>query len=111
VDERNQRLKPLKRYTSSNPADTGWFAVRTRPLIAERGTPGPVLHGWPGGHGESLRRNRGDAAGASPSQLAFQAGAGGKARCLLMAARRGGGPVVVRARVQAAKYCNDWRRW
>jgi hypothetical protein len=40
VDERNQRLKPLKRYASSNPVDTGWFAARTRPLITGRGTPG-----------------------------------------------------------------------
>jgi hypothetical protein len=72
--------------------------------------------GRPGGHGESLRRSRGEAAGEelgtnpverlmvnvgtaarSPYLLASQAG-GGKACRRLMAWWRGGGPVVVRGR-------------
>jgi hypothetical protein len=33
-------LKLLKVQASSNPVDSGWFAARTRPPIAGRGTPG-----------------------------------------------------------------------
>jgi hypothetical protein len=57
-------VKPLKTSASSNPVDPGWIAVRTRPLIAGRGTPGSDRSCRPGGHGEGLRRSRGDAAGA-----------------------------------------------
>ena len=36
-------LKLLKVRASSNPVDSGWFAARTRPPIAGRGTPGLVI--------------------------------------------------------------------
>jgi hypothetical protein len=36
-------VKLHKARASSNPVDSGWFAVRTRPPIAGRGTPGLVI--------------------------------------------------------------------
>jgi hypothetical protein len=50
---------------SSNPVDVGWFAVQTCPDVG-RETPGPACSSGPGGHGEGLRRSRGDAAGVEP---------------------------------------------
>ena len=51
---------------SSNPVDVGWFAVRTRSVVSG----GELLVRYcslgPGGHGEGLRRSRGDAAGVEP---------------------------------------------
>jgi len=44
--------------------DSGWFAVRARRATA--GTPGWVSPAGSGGHGEGLRRSRGEAAGAEP---------------------------------------------
>jgi len=78
-----------------------------------------LLVRW-GGHGEGLRRNRGDAVGvkADASLIErFQVNvgtahgrpprrasgpAGGQVRCRSMAVGRGGGPVVVRARERRA---------
>ena len=56
-------LKPLKFPASSNPTDVGWSAMRTN-TVAVLGTSGLVKVADLGGHGESLRRNRGDIAGA-----------------------------------------------
>jgi len=54
--------------TSSNPVDLGWLAVRTRSLMVV--AVGELLGGCHtsglGGHGESLRRSRDDAAGVKP---------------------------------------------
>jgi hypothetical protein len=51
---------------SSNPVDVGWFAVQTRPDLSG----GELLVRYCslglGGHGEGLRRSRGDAAGVEP---------------------------------------------
>lgn len=55
--------KPLKFPASSNPMDSGWSAMRTN-TVAVLGTSGLVKVADLGGHGESLRRNRGDIAGA-----------------------------------------------
>src|SRR4029077_4162428 len=58
---RNQRVKPLKRYTGSNLADMGRGAVPTHLVVSDsvvRRSRGQ------GGHEECLRRTRGDAAGA-----------------------------------------------
>jgi hypothetical protein len=53
---------------SSNPVDSGWYAVRTPPtnLWGGGGTPGRFLIAGLGGHGEGLRRSRDDAAGVQP---------------------------------------------
>ena len=52
---------------SSNPVDTGWYAVRTWSLWSDgQGTPGWFLIAGLGGHGEGLRRSRDDAAGVQP---------------------------------------------
>jgi hypothetical protein len=60
---RNQRLNASQeKTTSSNLADVGWVTVRTRASVA-RGTPGLVMS-RAGGHGEGLRRSRGEVAGA-----------------------------------------------
>jgi len=42
--------------------DTGWFAARTRPCQGGELLSGSAQPGV-GGHGECLRRSRGDAAG------------------------------------------------
>jgi hypothetical protein len=80
----------------------------------------PVWFAGRGGHGEGLRRNRGDAAGAklgtSPVERSAHergnhpvgpvpvhlGGLGGKTRCWSMPTGWGGGPVVVRAQESCA---------
>lgn len=110
----NQWLNPLKRETGSNLADMGRWAVHVGLLGSA--TPTSVDGGRSGGHGESLRRNRGEAAGeelgtdpidwlmvnvgtilGSPSPPHVRCG-GGQARCRLKALGWDGGPVVVRGR-------------
>ena len=64
VYERNQRpYAPQEQTTSSNLTDLGWAAARIRAYGVRR-TPWLVNVARPGGHGESLRRSRGEAAGA-----------------------------------------------
>lgn len=111
----NQRLNPLKCGTGSNLVDVGRAAVRVE-LICGETTPKPVIYVGGEAIGESLRRTRGEAAGAelgahpidrhmvnvgtvpeSPSPTGSQL-VGGQARCQLMAPGRGGGSVVVRGR-------------
>ncbi len=58
---RNQRVKPLKRYTGSNLVDMGRGAVHARLRWA---TPWLCEVSGLGGYEEGLRRTRGDAAGA-----------------------------------------------
>ena len=68
VHERNQRLKPRKSSTGSNLADMGRGAARDHRW--EAGLYSGA--GWfrrRGGHGEGLRRSRGDAAGAGAGRL------------------------------------------
>jgi len=98
----NQWLNPLKRETGSNLVDLGRTAVHADPAVGEA-TPTSVFGGRSGGHEESLRRTRGEAAGeelgtdpverlmvnvgttlGSPSPLHNLCG-GGQARCRLMA--------------------------
>ena len=110
----NQWLNPLNRETGSNLVDRAGAQCT---LLFDRGaTPRPVFRGRPGGHEESLRRTRGEAAGEElgtgpadrlmvnvgttlglPSLPHHQCG-GGQARCRLMALGWDGGPVVVRGR-------------
>src|SRR5229473_2229040 len=56
-------VTPLERMPALNPVDSGWFAVRTLPAPKGRGTSGGSVSPGSGGHGEGLRRSRGDAAG------------------------------------------------
>ena len=63
---RNRRLKIPQARTGPEPGGCGPGAVRTRLLRCAgggRGTPGRFMGGSAGGHGEVLRRSRGDAAG------------------------------------------------
>ena len=109
----NQRWNPLKVRTSSNLVDMGWAAVHV--LVSdEEGDLGTLWYWQDEGHGEGLRRIRGEAAGeklgaapvnrhtlnmgtisASPSPLLIQSG-GGQVRCRLLVPRWDGGSVVVR---------------
>jgi hypothetical protein len=56
-------LTLLKSPASSNPVDLGWYAMRTNMNLV-LGTSRRVKVARFGGHGESLRRSRGDIAGA-----------------------------------------------
>ena len=109
----NQRWNPLKVRTSSNLVDMGWAAVHV--LVSDEEGDLETLWYWQAeGHGEGLRRIRGEAAGeklgatpvnrhtlnmgtisASPSPLLIQSG-GGQVRCRLLVPRWDGGSVVVR---------------
>ncbi len=60
---RNRCLTPRKSSAGSNLTDTGRCAARGRPAAAGRSTPKPVVSVRWGGHGECLRRRRGDAVG------------------------------------------------
>ena len=109
----NQWWNPLKGRTSSNLVDMGWAAVHVL-LSDEEDDLGTLWYWQDEGHGESLRRIRGEAAGeklgatpvnrhtlnmgtisVSPSPLLIQSG-GGQVRCRLLVPRWDGGSVVVR---------------
>ena len=109
----NQRWNPLKSGTSSNLVDMGWATVHAL-FINEEGDLRTLSNWQDEGHGESLRRNRGEAVGekldtapvnrhtlnmgtisAPPSPPLCQSG-DGHARCRLMTPRWDGGSVVVR---------------
>jgi hypothetical protein len=111
VYERNQRQSSLR--DSSAPTWWIWADQQCTPALAGDSGAGKRLR--QGGHEESLRRTRGEAAGAQlgtspadrlggergnhpvpPSPPACQAG-GGQARCRLLAPRWDGALVVVRA--------------
>jgi hypothetical protein len=62
VYERNRRLRPVMSHRLE-PGGSGPVAVRTQPFITGGELPGGFVIACPGGHGECLRRNRGDAAG------------------------------------------------
>jgi hypothetical protein len=66
VYARNRCCYASSRNASSNPVDVGWFAAQTRCA----GLGGKLLVRYcslgSGGHGEGLRRSRGDAAGVEP---------------------------------------------
>src|SRR5207244_6732293 len=112
-ERRNQRWNPLKRGTSSNLVDTGWATVRAG-VGNNNGDLGPLMNEEDEGHGESLRRTRGEAVGekldtapvnrhtlnmgttSEPPSLPPSQGGDGQARCRLMTSRWGGGSVVVR---------------
>ena len=119
MDVRNQRLKPLKRFTGSNLADMGRAAAHARVSTAQRDSDDAET-GRRGGHTESLRRRCGEAAGEKlgtapvnrdvgnvgtlpglPFPLASQAG-GGQVRRRLRALGGDGAAVVVRARESRA---------
>lgn len=109
----NQWWNPLKVRTSSNLVDKGWAAVHA--LVSDDEGDLRTLWNWQEeGHGEGLRRIRGEAAGeklgadpvnrhtlnmgtisVSPTPPLYQSG-GGQARCRLLAPRWGGGSVLVR---------------
>lgn len=106
-------VKLRKRGTGSNLVDMGRVAVHS-PFAERTDSVTDLACRW-GGHGESLRRNRGDAAGAklgaglidrftvntgtvprrSPGPESIRAG--GIDTSSVEGAGRGGGPVVVRA--------------
>ena len=111
----NQWLNPLKRGTGSNLVDMGRAAVRVD-SIHEETTPTTTIDAGVGGHGEGLRRSRGEAAAAelgadpanrdmvnvgttpeSPSSSCRQH-EDGQARRRLTAPGWDGGSVVVRGR-------------
>jgi DNA invertase Pin-like site-specific DNA recombinase len=111
---RNQWWNPLKGGPSSNLVDMGWSTARASTSEAEETTSDPCGIGRDEGHGECLRRNRGEAVGekldaasvnrhtlnmgtisGSPSTPLRQSG-DGQVRCRLMAPRWDGGSVVVR---------------
>jgi hypothetical protein len=109
----NQWWNPLKVRTSSNLVDMGWAAAHV--LVSNEEGDLETLWYWQAeGHGEGLRRIRGEAAGeklgatpvnrhtlnmgtisASPSPLLIQSG-GGQVRCRLLVPRWDGGSVLVR---------------
>ena len=112
-ESRNQRWNPLKGEPSSNLVDMGWATVR----VDLRAGDGDLRFLWiwqDKGHGECLRRNRGEAVGekldtapvnrhtlnmgtsSAPPSLPLCQSGGGQARCWLMTPTRGGGSVVVR---------------
>ena len=112
-ERRNQWWNPLKGKTGSNLVDMGRATVRVESVLEETTLLDRESCGREG-HGESLRRNRGEAVGekldtasvnrhtlnmgtssAPPSPPLCQSG-GGQARCWLMTPTRGGGSVVVR---------------
>ena len=112
-ERRNQWWNPLKGETGSNLVDMGRATVRVESKLEETTLLDRESCGREG-HGESLRRNRGEAVGekldtapvnrhtlnmgtssAPPSPPLCQSG-GGQARCWLMTPTRGGGSVVVR---------------
>jgi hypothetical protein len=62
---RNRRFTSFIWDTGSNLVDTGRAQCAPLPLGAA-GTSGKYTKAVPGGHGESLRRTHGDAAGAQP---------------------------------------------
>jgi len=112
-ESRNQRWNPLKGEPSSNLVDMGWATVRVDLAVGDDDL--RFLWIWQDkGHGECLRRNRGEAVGekldtapvkrhtlnmgtisAPPSPPLCQSG-DGQARCRLMTPRWDGGSVVVR---------------
>jgi hypothetical protein len=111
-------LKLRKRGTGSNLVDMGRGAVHGRPLWVADSEAGLACR-W-GGHGEGLRRNRGDAAGAKLDaklidRFAVNTGtipgrsrgrestrAAGIDASSVEGTGWGGGPVVVRARERRA---------
>jgi len=111
-------VKLRKRGTGSNLVDMGRGAVHGHPVWVADSVAGLACR-W-GGHGEGLRRNRGDAAGAKLDAKPvdrFPVNTGTiwcRSRCPESAwasrigpssaegARWGGGPVVVRARERRA---------
>lgn len=65
-ERRNQWWNPLKRGTSSNLVDMGWATVRAifvYETVHENGDLAPQMNWQDEGHGESLRRTRGEAVG------------------------------------------------
>jgi len=113
---RNQRLKaPQEMSTSSNLADLGWVAARTRDMLL-RGTPGPVDVAGPEaavkvcgvaaamlqGHSWVPIPSNGQKVNVGTISVVPNPGScqlfGGKARRRLMLPGWGGGPVVVRGR-------------
>ena len=62
---RNQWWNPLKGGPSSNLVDMGWSTARASTSEAEETTSDPCGIGKDEGHGECLRRNRGEAVGKS----------------------------------------------
>jgi hypothetical protein len=65
-ERRNQWWNPLKRGTSSNLVDMGWATVRATfvyETVHENGDLAPQMNWQDEGHGESLRRTRGEAVG------------------------------------------------
>ena len=111
VYARNQRRKaPQAQTTSSNLTDKGWVATHTR-WAGQSGNSWVGLGRRSGGHGEGLRRSRGEVAGAylgtDPVEGSrvnvgttplVPANTVGKSCRRSMLAEWGGGPVVVRAR-------------
>ena len=63
VRRRNQWWNPLKWTAGSNLVDVGRSAVRANADATAGATPGRSRVGRSGGHGEGLRRSRGEAAG------------------------------------------------
>ena len=111
----NQWMNLRNRGTGSNLVDLGRDAVHAERTNGEA-TPGPVIDAGPGGREESLRRTRGDAAGAElgtdpadrhtvnmgtllrlPYPACFQQ-VGGQGHRRPMGAAGGGAAVVVRGR-------------
>ena len=110
---RNQWWNPLK---TCGPARTWWMWAGMAARRASLQPGGALRCGGIGGHGEELRRSRGQACRGKAGHLSRQPVCGergnrrrvaypsasrvdgGKARRLLMARRRGGGSVVVRGR-------------
>ena len=112
----NQRMKtPQEGRPALNLTDTGWDCGAHRDDVVVAGTRWPVCQFGYRGHGECLRRSRGDAAGAQlgtsllkgrkvnvgtilvvpPARTA--SARGGKIRCRSMRSGWDGGVVVVRA--------------
>ena len=112
-ERRNQWWNPLKGETGSNLVDMGRATAHVNSELEET-TSSSCEPCRKEGHGESLRRSRGEAVGekldtvpvnrhtlnmgtpsAPPSPPLCQSG-GGQARCRLMTPKGGGGSVVVR---------------
>lgn len=111
---RNQWWNPLKGGPSSNLVDMGWSTARALTSEAEETTSDPCGIGGDEGHGEGLRRNRGEAVGekldtdpgnrhtlnmgtiSAPPSLLLSQSEDGQVRCRPMTPRWDGGSVVVR---------------
>ena len=95
--ERNRCPTPRKSSAGSNLTDMGRCAARGWSVPADRPTPKPVASVRWGGHGECLRRRRGDAVGVKAGASSFESILGERGNHPRSPSRRAASPVVGRS--------------